>query len=707
MDTEERNPPEEGCAAHRRVVKGGLLLFGAVLFAYNASIVLHEFGHAIGMCASGTGVEQILIYPFTKSLCIPGSAVAYPRLIYRGGSVFGSLIGVFVFGLAWRWRGPYAALPIITGVFSCLYNGLYMIRDCILNAGGDATMLVLFGTPRALIFAAGLLIVGVGIVLGMLSLPSVGIRPDDGVKARLVVFGGGALAYGAIIAAQLAVRGGVSLLWWAAYGAAFAGLVPVAAGLTKVVQKRVRWFDSNRAKAVGWPAVGLSNISGLVFLSMLIVLGGRRGFVVDKINRSVDYVAQLNDMAKAGRDEKDNAGPFYERAIELYSKAPEGIDLKMRNLWPTELDAGQLRLWKEWVESNSDALDEVEAAAGKSGYWRKHQGKFVWEIESMNMAALRGLTEVLMLRAKLSATAGRIEDSMEDIALCYRLGLHMRNSQPLVDQLVGTAIWGRAAQNARLLLARAGAGEALLEEFQRRLEQLADEQPESFDLSLAKLETLDAIQMVFADDGKGDGQILMGAVLKLTSPEASEWREELSERELLRFCGLGRRQTIDATERVFEHIDGVLKRTPWELNEEEICIDDDVINLTDENIFILMFLPGIDPLLSVSSRVTTDTAGLITTLALLRYKADRDQFPEKLHVLLSEGYLKELPMDAYSGKPLVYRRTRESFVLYSFGADFDDDGGKRSKWGKGDKGGDQVFWPVRLYIGAEDGRWKY
>ena len=50
----------------------------------------------------------------------------------------------------------------------------------------------------------------------------------------------------------------------------------------------------------------------------------------------------------------------------------------------------------------------------------------------------------------------------------------------------------------------------------------------------------------------------------------------------------------------------------------------------------------------------------------------------------------------------MYKRTDESFVLYSFGSDFDDDGGKPSKWGHGDEGGDQVFWPVHLATGAED-----
>jgi len=53
-----------------------------------------------------------------------------------------------------------------------------------------------------------------------------------------------------------------------------------------------------------------------------------------------------------------------------------------------------------------------------------------------------------------------------------------------------------------------------------------------------------------------------------------------------------------------------------------------------------------------------------------------------------------LPIDPFSNKPFVYKQTRDNFTLYSFGADFDDDGGLHSKWGIGDEGGDQVFWPL-------------
>jgi hypothetical protein len=43
---------------------------------------------------------------------------------------------------------------------------------------------------------------------------------------------------------------------------------------------------------------------------------------------------------------------------------------------------------------------------------------------------------------------------------------------------------------------------------------------------------------------------------------------------------------------------------------------------------------------------------------------------------------------------LIYRCIGDDFTLYSLGADFKDDGGTPSKWGEGEQGGDQVFWPV-------------
>lgn len=61
-------------------------------------------------------------------------------------------------------------------------------------------------------------------------------------------------------------------------------------------------------------------------------------------------------------------------------------------------------------------------------------------------------------------------------------------------------------------------------------------------------------------------------------------------------------------------------------------------------------------------------------LALEAYHTTRGGYPNSLDALQSyPGW--RLPNDPFSGKPFVYRRQGDGFVLYSFGGDLDDDGG--------------------------------
>jgi hypothetical protein len=88
-----------------------------------------------------------------------------------------------------------------------------------------------------------------------------------------------------------------------------------------------------------------------------------------------------------------------------------------------------------------------------------------------------------------------------------------------------------------------------------------------------------------------------------------------------------------------------------------------------------------------------------TIIAILRWRQEKDQYPANLDQLVKAGFLDELPMDAFSNKPLVYKKTGDDFILYSVGFNFTDDGGQYSKDRYGDirkwgDNGDTIFWPV-------------
>jgi hypothetical protein len=61
-------------------------------------------------------------------------------------------------------------------------------------------------------------------------------------------------------------------------------------------------------------------------------------------------------------------------------------------------------------------------------------------------------------------------------------------------------------------------------------------------------------------------------------------------------------------------------------------------------------------------------------LAAQRYKARHGQYPETMAQVRSVG-IADIPMDPFSDKDFVYKRTAKGFTVYSVGTDFTDDGG--------------------------------
>ena len=64
-----------------------------------------------------------------------------------------------------------------------------------------------------------------------------------------------------------------------------------------------------------------------------------------------------------------------------------------------------------------------------------------------------------------------------------------------------------------------------------------------------------------------------------------------------------------------------------------------------------------------------------TGLACRLFKSRAGEYPENLEALVP-GILKEVPIDPFTGKPLVYRREGKGFIVYSLGSNEKDDEGR-------------------------------
>ena len=156
---------------------------------------------------------------------------------------------------------------------------------------------------------------------------------------------------------------------------------------------------------------------------------------------------------------------------------------------------------------------------------------------------------------------------------------------------------------------------------------------------------------------------------------------------------------VEKIDRYFERFAEILAETPWDLRSEALDEQEENEDVQITPIMLKINTPAYRRVNQIAWRMKTGRQALLTVLAIMRYEKEKGQYPADLDELVEAGYLKKLPMDPYSDAPLIYRRTNGGFLLYSFGINLTDDGGKLGLGSRGTPrmwadNGDWVFWPV-------------
>jgi hypothetical protein len=360
-----------------------------------------------------------------------------------------------------------------------------------------------------------------------------------------------------------------------------------------------------------------------------------------------DYVPRLNELGMAGRPESDNAAPYYLRAIELFVEMPN--ELRHVNwTWPDELSADQQDLLRQWIQNNNEALEQLRLGSQKKYCWFNYTGRTLSGVQLPYLSKMRNLTKAMQAQAMQQAQTGDITSAVDDIINLYKVGAHITNGPKfIIEKLVGIAIKGLSLKSALHILDKSMADADVMKNMQDRFEQALAENDETFDVRCEKMSLQEQVEIV---------------------PQRRSHRRYLQS--------------------TLEYYDAVVLKTPWQLHNEPTQSN------AENN--PLIETPGIARVVENAYRIKADEQALLTTLALLRYYTIKGECPAELSELVSAGYIRQLPSDPYSDKPLVYKRRDDSFTLYSLAADFDDDNGVYSKWGREeDGGGDQVFWPLK------------
>ncbi|MBP7051546.1 MAG: hypothetical protein KBE65_11070 [Phycisphaerae bacterium] len=430
----------------------------------------------------------------------------------------------------------------------------------------------------------------------------------------------------------------------------------------------------------------------------------------------MDCLNWLNETARGGREESDNARPYYDKATKLFVEMPECL-IESRSRRPGDMNDVEQRSLSDWLAQNASALDTVREGSRRPYCWGCYRSQPIalpqgTPVTSEAMiagvmgdcmpvlATYRQLAFAVQWQVRYEAFKGEMDAAVDDCFVLARFGGHFLGNGLAIEQLVGMAIERMANDSVLSLLDYPGVDASLLATVQRRWQERLDRLGTGITFDAEKGIWLDRIQRSFTDDGKGDGHALVRGPGYWMYAYQDFWR-------VLTLRCPTRKEAMADVDAYYSHVNELATEYPWQWSDQDAHVDD------SNDAFMEPLMPVMQgarkfrladlflKIQSASDRTLADrswqwrTEGLavLTVLALHRYQMERGQYPVDLKQLVDDGYLRQVPRDPYSPGSLSYARTDSGFILYSWGRDRKDDGGRRATDADNEVG-DTVFWPV-------------
>jgi len=458
-----------------------------------------------------------------------------------------------------------------------------------------------------------------------------------------------------------------------------------------------------------WRTIAARCFQAVGVLFLLLILYTIWFFTAKPVVR-VNYVAELNKLARPSAEESENAGVFYEKAIQLLKAKqakPDYNDIKeIAGKRYDEATPEEKEKLKMWIASNEKIFDLIAEGTKRPYYWQTYKtndpNSGILGILLPELAEIRKIARFLIWRARFSAEEGRFNASFDDLFITYRFGKHLKKEPFLVSQLVGIAVEALSAGTLKNILNNYNINAESLSMLQENLQLAIANENFTINLTGEKLFLYDEIQRCFTEDFIGSGRICFAGLKRIKRLSSSPGSQEASELDFLPyvFTQPNREKTKQDVDALYSFWAELTKKTPYQIHIEKIDIENKLKEIRKGNILLGILAPAINRVIELSYRNKTNVYATLTIISLMRYKQEKGQYPESLEEVVSSGFLKELPMDPWSDKPLIYKKTADGFTLYSVGLNFKDDGGILGRNDRGQtslwntENGDAVFWPV-------------
>jgi tetratricopeptide (TPR) repeat protein len=291
-----------------------------------------------------------------------------------------------------------------------------------------------------------------------------------------------------------------------------------------------------------------------------------------------------------------------------------------------------------------------------------------------HLAALKGCSQVLQLRALAELQAGQSDKALADVKLMLRLTDSVRTEPTLISHLVRIAILNLALQPMY---------EGLAEH------RWSDAQLAELDTELAKLNFVADYQLTM----RGELVLFQGGIfdylrhhpaelLNLSDPENPSSHGGLAGL-FLRLAPSGwfyqnQLHCARSIEELYLPVADTNQQTilPLKVKNADATVASQTRRITAFNVMERMLLPALGSAARkfAYGQASVDLARV--AIALERYRLAHGDYPDSLDALASQ-FNAGVPHDIINGGPLHYRRTPDGqFILYSVGWNETDDDGE-------------------------------
>jgi len=349
----------------------------------------------------------------------------------------------------------------------------------------------------------------------------------------------------------------------------------------------------------------------------------------------------------------------------------------------------------EWLAVNERPLLAVTDASQRPDYYypfvsrpRDDEPKLLIGALLSLVQKVRMLAPMLCARAMLRCGTRKYEDAWEDLLAVCRLGRLLSRGASIIESLVGVAIDAIGRNSTLAFLEHAKLTPKQLAKCRDDLAKLPPMANMSAKLSLSErfafLDVAQSIrqygfhpQLAYIDFPVPNvpREKAEAVVAKLDWDRmlrrGNAWYDKY-EAALKKPTRAERAKALaDAEAEVTKATEGTdLTKLFKDYTDEKRAETSDAFGMP----LVRALLPAVQKVQEASDRHEQNRRTLEVAFALAAYRAEYDEYPEKLADLVP-GQSKAIPDDLYNGgKPLIYKRTTAGYEVYSVGLNGKDDG---------------------------------